>query len=212
MSALTKRHFWNWFQLHQHEYRVLLKQPKKEIKYWLREMNTHLRAYYKFLGFGLSCPDQGIARLTITVHGKAKHFRKVEAFVATAPAIPGWNIQALEGPMPIDFLLDDQIRHLGIHPLECSFSFSGDDEETMVVYHPLCTDDNRRAFLRLAYDAVYNLLGEHSFGLYIEAIGVDNLSRADLAEVHPLEELPLHLPNHSPGLSVDGNGLLVDRH
>lgn len=211
MSKLAKRHFWDWFQRHQHEYRGLLKRPKKEIAYWLRELNAHLRAYYKFYGFSLSCPDQGTATLTISVHGKALHFKKVEAFVATAPVIPGWSIRALDEPMPIGFLLDDQIRQIGIDPRECSFSFSEDGPETVMVYHPLCTDNNRRVLLQLAYAAVYNLLGEHSFGLHIEAVVVNNLSCADASRLHPLEELPLHIASHSSCMVVDGNGLLVNR-
>ncbi len=44
MSKLSKRHFWEWFKRHQHEYLVLDKKPKKEVAYWLRELNAHLRA------------------------------------------------------------------------------------------------------------------------------------------------------------------------
>ncbi|WP_276483767.1 hypothetical protein [Paraflavitalea pollutisoli] len=211
MSKLAKRHFWDWFQRHQHEYRELLKQPKKEVMYRLRELDAHLRAYYKFLGYSLSSPNQGMAKLTITVYGKAKYFKQVEAFVATAPVIPGWSIQALEDAMPADFLLDKQIGQLGIDPLECSFSFKDGDQEIIVVYHPLCTDNNSAAFLQLAFAAVYNLLGERSYGLQIDTVEVDNLSCADLSSLHPLEELPLHIISHSSCMAVDGSGLLMNR-
>ena len=212
MSKLSKRHFWEWFKRHQQEYRVLDKKPKKEMEYWLRELNAHLRAYYKFLGFSLSCPHQGTATLTITVNGKAMHFKRAEAFVVTAPEIPGWSIQAFEEPAPVDFLLDKQMEDAGIDPRECSFSLHGDDLETIMVYHPLCTDDNKRLFLQLAYSAVYNLLGERSFGLHVDFIGVDNLSYADPSLVHPLTALPMHIGRRPSCMVVDGNGSLLDLH
>jgi hypothetical protein len=212
MSKLPKRHFWEWFKRHQQEYLLLDKKPKKEIAYWLRELNAHLRAYHKFFGFSLSCPHHGIARLTITVNGKAIHFKKVEAFVATAPEIPGWNILALEEPMPVDFLLDKQMEDAGIDPHECFFSFSGDDPETIMVYHPLCTDNNKGLFLQLAYSAVYNLLGERSFGLHIRAVEVDNLSCAGPSAVYPLAALPIHIGWSPSCMMVDGNGALLDLH
>lgn len=212
MSKLSKRHFWEWFRRHQQEYLLLDKKPKKEIAYWLRELNAHLRAYYKFFGFSLACPHHGTARLTITVNGKAIHFKKAEAFVATAPEIPGWSIQALEEPMPADFLLDKQMEETGIDLNECYFSLSGDDPETIMVYHPLCTDNNKRPFLQLAYSAVYNLLGERSFAMHIGFIGVDNLSYADPEAVHPLKELPIHIGWRPSAMVVDGNGTLLDMH
>jgi hypothetical protein len=212
MSKLSKRHFWEWFKRHQQEYLVLDKKPKKEMEYWLRELNAHLRAYYKFFGFSLLCPQQGIATLTITVKGKAMHFKRAEAFVATAPQIPGWSIQALEEPVPVGFLLEKQMEEAGIDLRECSFSLHGDDQETIMVYHPLCTDNNRRLFLQLAYSAVYNLLGERSFGLHIGFIGVDNLSYADPDLVHPLAALPMHIGLRASCMVVDGNGTLLDLH
>ena len=212
MSKLPKRHFWDWFKRHHKEYLELNKKPKKEAAYWLHELNAHLRAYFKFFGFSLTLPDNGSARLTITVNGKAMHFKRAEAFVATAPEISGWSIQALEEPMPVDFLLDKQMEDAGIDLRECSFSLHGDDQETIMVYHPLCTDSNKRLFLQLAYSAVYNLLGERSFGLHIGFIGVDNLSCADPDLVHPLATLPMHIGYRPSCLVVDGNGTLLDLH
>lgn len=212
MSKLAKRHFWDWFLRHQHEYRELLHQPQKELNYWLRELNAHLRAYYKFFGFSLSIPDEGTARLTITVYGKAIHFKKVEAFVATAPIIPGWSIVALEEPLAVDALLDDQVRDIGIDPGECHFSFGLGGQETIVVYHPLCADNNRRAFQQLVYTAIYNMLGERSFGKHIDAIRVDNLSCADPSALHPLHKLPMHINRQIPSMSVDHKGRLQVKH
>ena len=210
MNKLSKRHFWEWFRRHQNEYLELHNKTKKEASYWLNELNAHLRAYYKFFGYSLIWSGKGIARLTITVNGKAMHFKKVDAFVATAPEIPGWCIQALEDPMPVDFLLEQQIEETGIHPNEFYFSFAGDDTN-MIVYHPLCTNYNAHAVLDLAYEAVYNLLGERAFGTELGDLEVDNLSCADRDAVHKLSELPTHIAGRRSGMVVDGNGALLDK-
>jgi hypothetical protein len=214
MSKLPKRHFWEWFNRHNKEYLELNKKPKKEAGYWLNELNAHLRAYYKFFGFSLALPDKGVASLTITVNGKAMHFKKVDAFVATAPVIPGWSISALEDPMPVDFMLEKQIEKAGIHPGEFYFSFASDDPEDtdIIVYHPLCTEDKRRLYLQLAYEAVYNLLGERSFGLDIGLIEIENLSCADQDDVHQLTELPTQIGMRSSAMVIDPNGTLLGRH
>lgn len=214
MSKLSKRHFWEWFKRHHQEYLALNKKPKKEVSYWLQELTTHVRAYFKFFGFSLVLPDKGTARLTITVKGKAKHFKKADAFVATAPDIPGWSIHALEDPLPVDFLLEKQLEITGIDPWEFHFSFAGDHPEdtALIMYHPLYTEDNRRIFLEMAYETVYHLLGERSFGTDIGHVEVDNLSCADPENVYRLDELAAHIGWRSSSIRVDHNGTLRGMH
>lgn len=214
MSKLSKRHFWEWFKRHQQEYLTLNKKPKKEIQYWLREMNTHVRAYYKFFGFSLVLPDEGTARLTITVKGREKHFKKADAFVALAPDIPGWSIHSLEDPMPVDLLLEKQLEVEGIDPWDFHFSILGEcAEDTIVImYHPLYTEDRVSLFLETAYETVYHLLGERSFGTDIDRVAVDNLSYADPEEVHALEELATQIGLRSSSMVVDHHGTLIRMH
>jgi hypothetical protein len=214
MSKLPKRHFWEWFKRHNQEYLELNHKSKKEATYWLRELDAHLRAYFKFFGFTITLHNNEAARLTITVNGKAKHFKKTEAFVATAPDIAGWNITALEDPMPVDFLLEKQMEEAGIDPRELYFSFAGYDTEDadIVVYHPLCTKYNEHLLLQLAYTAVYNLLGERSFGMDIGHLEVANLSCVDPEEIHKLEELPIHIGLRQSSIVVDHNGTLLSMH
>lgn len=208
MNRLSKRHFWEWFRRHNQEYIELLNKPKKEATYWMSEMNTHLRAYHKFFGFSLEWGKQ-VCTLTITVDGNAKHFKKVEDLVVKAPQIPGWNMVALEEPCPIDFLLEQQMQETGIDPRELSFSFSSvvPEPAVLIVYHPLCTKGNKHLIYQLAYTAVYNLLGERSFGLNIARLDVDNLSCADPDDVENLEALPDHIGRSS--MIVDSRGSLV---
>lgn len=214
MSKLPKRHFWEWFKRNNQEYLELNKKPKKEAAYWLSELTAHVRIYLRYFGFTLALPDKGPAKLIITVNGKAMYFKKVEAFVAMAPAIPGWEISALEAPMPIDFLLEEQIRKAGIHPGEFLFSFNSDHPEhtDLIVYHPLCTKDNELAFLELAYEAIYNLLGERSFGMDLGHVEMENLSCTDTSTIFQLEELPAHIGNRGSSLIVGQDGTLLNLH
>src|SRR5688572_1772615 len=165
MNRLSKRHFWEWFKRHNHEYIALQNKTKKEIRYWLNELNAHLRAYYKFLGFSLENKDN-TATLTINVEGNATHFKKAEDLVAKAPLIRGWTIKALEDPRPIDFLLEKQMQETCIDPREMYFSFLIDEphHKFLIVYHHLCTPENQNSVYELANAAVYNLLGERSYG------------------------------------------------
>ena len=211
MSKLSKHHFWEWFRRHNQEYLALKNKPKKEAAYLLNELNAHLRAYFKFLSFSLERHNEQTARLTITVNGKAMHFKKVEDLVAKARAIPGWTFVALEVPRPVDFLLQQQVQDTGIDPRELCFSFASDDPHhaVLIVYHPLCTPENEHLVYQLANIAVFNLLGERSFGTHIGWLQVANLSCADPADVQKLEALPACIGRSKSDMVVDSQGSLV---
>jgi hypothetical protein len=211
MSKLSKRHFWEWFKRNNNEYRTLNKRPKKEVRYWLNELNAHLRAYFKFFDYSLEISDKGISALTVTVKGKTTHFEKAEAFVAFAPEIPGWKFNALDAPMPIDYFLEKEIEDLSIHPSEFSFSFEEGDPGSgcIIVYHPLFTEDNKREFLHLAHAAVYNLLGERSFGMDLQYLEIDNLSTAGSRALYKLEELPALMRPEKSSMVISDSGKLI---
>jgi len=211
MSRLSKQHFWEWFKRHHPEYVSLKNKSKKEINYLLNELTAHLRAYFKFFGFSIECVKDKPARLTISVNGQARHFKKAEDLVAKAPKISGWIFVALEDPRPIDFFLEQQMKATGIDPREFYFSFERNDPHNagLVVYHPLCTKENVRVMYCLAYDAVYNLLGERSFGNDISWMEVENLSYTDPAKVEELEKLPAYMALRRSEMVIDGEGNLV---
>jgi hypothetical protein len=212
MSKLSKHHFWEWFRRHNQEYFELKNKPRKEVAYWLNELNAHLRAYFKFFGFSFEWQQEQKAILTITVNGKAMHFKKAEDLVAKAPKISGWTIVALEAPRPIDFLLEQEIQDTGIDPRELRFSFDSDDPRNavLIVYHPLCTPENEHLIYQLANDAIYNLLGERSFGEDISRLEVANLSGADPGEVEELEALSTRIGLRKSAVVVDSQGNLVN--
>jgi len=200
-----------WFNRHHPEYVSLKNKSKKEVNYLLTELNAHLRAYFKFLGFSIECIKDQPARLTISVNVKARHFKKAEDLVAKAPVIPGWTFVTLEDPRPIDFLLEQQMKETGIDPREFYFSFDRNDphNSVLVVFHPLCTEENELVIFCLAHDAVYNLLGERSFGNEISWIEVENLSYANPADVEELEELLAYIALRKSDMVIDGEGNLV---
>lgn len=210
MNRLSKRHFWEWFKRCNKEYLNLNKKPRKEASYWLNELNAHLRAYFKFFGFNMELENNQSATLTITVNGKAVHFAKVDAFVALAPDIPGWTITALQSPMPVDFLLEQQMELTGIAPEELCFSLeSGSTSADIIVYHPLCTQENKHVFSQLVHAAVYNLLGERSYGVDVGRVEVANLSLANPKDLRDLEELPGLLGSGRSSMTVDNKGMLI---
>ena len=210
MSKLSKLHFWQWFKRHHQEYLTLKSKSKKETAYWLNELSAHVHACFRFLGYSIEYQPDGIARLTISVNGKAKHFKKAEDLVAKAPIIPGWSFVALEDPRPITFLLEKQILDTGIDPQD--FYFSADDYDprftSLIIYHPLCTRKNERIFYGIACSAVYNLLGERSFGTEIGWIEVANLSGA-VEDVEPIEALPGCIAMRKSDMVIDDQGQLV---
>jgi hypothetical protein len=210
---LSKRHFWKWFERNNNEYLQLGKKSKKEINYWLNELNAHLRAYFKFFAFTLSSSQDGTnGTLAISVGGNARRFKRVDALVVAAPAIANWKILALDEPMPIDFLLEEQYGDTGIDPHEFRFALEETDNlPRVVVYHPLYTQERQWIFEQVAEAAVYNLLGERSFGLDIGYMDADNLSCApEDAELVKPEELSVYLGSRKSSWIVDASGRIGD--
>jgi len=210
MGRFTKRHFWEWFRKNNGEYLDLNNKGKKETAYWINEFHAHLRAYCRSISFNLTVYEKNTAALTITALGRATRFKTIDALVALAPEVPGWTITALEPPMPAAYGLEEQLIAAGIEVSELYFSFYRNirGETGIVVYHPLCTEENRAAFLHLAQGVVYNLLGERSFGLDIPFLKVANLSHAGDADIKKLEELPAGLDQRLSPLVVNGAGIL----
>jgi hypothetical protein len=209
MSRLSKHHFWEWFRRHNHEYLSLHTKTKKEITYWLNELNAHLRAYNKFLGYSLHWQPGGEGSLTITVYGKARHFKKVDDLVALAPVIGNWRIHALEDPQPIDSL--PEVMESGMNPTAFYFSLAGDDRQpgVLILYHPLFTPENEERLYQLAHTLVYYLLGERTFGTEIHSLVLDNLSTADPAEISRLEHLADYMGLRSSAMVIDSQGRLL---
>jgi hypothetical protein len=211
---LSKKHFWQWFMRSNKEYLGLQNKSKKELKYCMNEMTTHLRAYFKFLHFSILVSNDGATGvLTISVSGKAQYFKYVDKIVGAAPEIPGWNIHALEAPKPIDSFWEQELGHTGIDPHELWCTVPDREHRPRIaVYHMMYTEANNWHYTQAAEMAIYNVLGERSFGLDIGRITVANFSSApEDAELIKLEELPAYMPHSQSGLVVDALGQMWER-
>lgn len=207
-NRLSKQHFWEWFKRHNKEYLQLHKKSKKEDNYLTNELKAHLRAHGRYMKFSLVWEIEGNAGiLTITSVGKSRFFDRIEEFVAKAPEIPNWTIQALEPPTKADFLIEERFGYTGIDVAELRFVKGEEDNNIFVVYHPLYTQKEDKKFTEIATAVTYNVLGERLFGLNFDCVEVDNLSRVPKkSQLLCLEELPALLDNGYSSLMVDGEG------
>lgn len=208
MSKLSKQHFWEWFKRHNEEYLQLYKKTKKEYKYWTNEMNAHLRAHGRYMNFSIQWEmGKNAAILTITSLGKSRFFERIEEFVAKAPQIPNWEIQALEPPQEVDFLIEERFGDTGIDVDELRFVKGDEDSNIFVVYHPLYIGEEEDIFTQVATAATYNVLGERLYGLNFNCVEVENLSRVPKkSQLLRLEELPALLDGYYSPFIVDAEG------
>jgi len=214
MSRLSKKqHFWEWFKRNSKEFIALENKPKKDTLYWFNELEVHVHALSKFLHPIIAySKKEGSANLTITANGKPMHFKKAEDLIAKAPAIPGWTVTALEEVQPIDYMLEQEMQKSGIDPREMFFSLDNEDPDNAIltVYHPLFTAKNENLIYKIANGAVYNLLGERSYGNDIAKLYVENLSDAlDNADIQKLEILPSVIGKRNSGMIVNSDGNLL---
>ena len=216
--TLAKSHFWNWFQRNSAEYLQLRKKNKKEFTYWINEMTAHLRAYFKYIHFELGWDnEEKKGKLIITADGRSNYFKRVDDLVAKAPAIPNWDIIALQPPRPIDFLVEEEYGDTGIDPHRLWFSFydfeDEDDRPDLIVYSELYNEDTTKEFEAAVNSIVVNLLGERSAAIDIGSINVWNLSDAPGdATLHKMEELPYYLGRRKSSLEIDASGQIKEKH
>lgn len=212
MATLSKRHFWEWFERHQQDFLHLPTKSNKEVNYWKNELNAHLRAYYKFLLYCIDWPTENNGRLVISVNGNTRRFKKAERLISMAPEIAGWTFIALDPPRDMEFSLEKEMQELLVDPHEFQFRIekNSDSRFSLYIFHPLCTTDNVHEFHYLADRAVYNLLGERTYGLSVVKIETDNLSNAETNDLLALEELPQHITQNNSGFIVDSQGNLIN--
>lgn len=212
-NKLSKQHFWEWFSRHHQEYAQFYKKTKKENKYLMNELTAHLRSHGRYMNFALECEvEKNSSTLTITSGGKSRFFERIEAFVAKAPELPDWKIQALEPPQAMDFLIEERFGYTGIDVSDLRFVKGEEESSLLVVYHPLYTEEKDVNFTQIATAATYNVLGERLFGLNIDRVEVDNLSRAPKkGKLLRLEELPALLEKGYSSLVVDNFGNIKEK-
>jgi hypothetical protein len=91
--------FWRWFELHRNELDVLVDSASP---LWDKVL-VSLHRIHKSLWFELSRRDGSDREFIITAEGQIDVFPVVEALVAQAPTLAGWQFLALKPPMGFDF-------------------------------------------------------------------------------------------------------------
>jgi hypothetical protein len=92
--------FWRWLQAHRADLDVL---TDSDASFWDLAL-TELKRLDKHLWFELSKPDGGNREFIVTAEGHTEIFSLVDALVAHAPLISGWDFIALKPPMGFDFV------------------------------------------------------------------------------------------------------------
>ena len=208
-------HFWKWFEQHAESYHGFHTRPEKEINYMLDELNTHLRAYCKYLEAAVGIyHTTGIGILVITANGRERYFDKADKLVAKAPALEGWEIQSLNPPGPPDLMLDVYFPNTSMDPARLWFYPVSDKpccKKDIIVYSELYTADNKDYKFECAVRMIIsNILGERAAALHIGAIYLSNLSEASCKEeLMRLEDLPAFVNDPLSGcFEVDERGQL----
>lgn len=95
--------FWRWVAEHEAELRAVIAEPTGEepvLEALLEALHAVDPNLYYLLG-----GDETGHELIITAEGELKAFPAVQALVAAAPALPGWQFIAFKPPMGCDFVL-----------------------------------------------------------------------------------------------------------
>lgn len=206
------RHFWTWF-LHNSD--TLLrahKSTKKEEEYWLREIDTHLRAYTKKLAFSILWNDNGASRFVITASANPRYFNMAEKLAAKAPSLPGWEIIGL---YPVNLMPQKLLEHIageaGLDFHKCWFTLPGErtsgGRAILNVYAEVYTDITAQ-MCNVISCILNNLLGERTRGIEIDYAVVDSIFNRSAAEkkkeLIPLQELPSYI------ISRDLSTIIID--
>jgi hypothetical protein len=99
-SSKSIDNFWRWFAAHKNDFDVLVESSDP---FW-DEALRHLQQLDSRLWFELSQPDGNDREFIFTAEGHKDAFPLVDAIIAHAPNISGWQFFALKPPMGFDFV------------------------------------------------------------------------------------------------------------
>lgn len=199
MAFSARKHFWIWFQRNSDIFRQVSKLDKKSLKYWVDELDAHLKACGRNIYAAIFTPGDGSnPQLIITAGGNPIYFGAVEKLASKAPIIPGWDIFGSHPPRAIDFRIQERYKDTGIDPHKLWFiPCLEDDHERpgITVYAERYLPVDKR--FETAVEAVLtNLLGERSSGLdldWVEVKRLPELSTDERSELIRLQDLPAYL-------------------
>jgi hypothetical protein len=162
--------FWNWFRNHRAEFDSLV---NPDTPFWDVAVNE-LKRINRLLWIELSHPDGGTRDFIITVEGHCEAFPIVEAIIARAPQIEGWNFIALKPPMGFDFTTN--YEGITFHPSAMWFRILGNSYQpqglALQIGLPNLTTANRRQAQNAMLIILDTALGERAAATLLHAIDV----------------------------------------
>lgn len=179
MKFSKPKQFWEWFKRNSENYMQLDERTKAESTYYIREMDMHLMAFGKGIcaelryTVGTASPN---GMFIFTAYGRSRRFRAIEQLVAKAPLLPGWIFVGLHPPVAVDHGFASDFPNLDIDPLNIWFELPKDHNGRyyLTAYIEMYKPPSRE-LEEAVYAAVYNVLGEKTFGLGVRHIEVENL-------------------------------------
>ncbi len=98
------RAFWKWFGAHAAKFKIVLERNENVEDELFNPLSTAFQAFKADIFFLLGHRNNETAELIITADGNVKNFYLIDAIVAEAPTISGWQITAHKKPLDLDAL------------------------------------------------------------------------------------------------------------
>ena len=184
----TDAGFWPWFESRHSEFADLFsyetgaaaqKNPElqKKIENAVGEVGDKLREvnseFSPFFGF-----SDGTNQMFLTVNGQAEHFEAVDAFIASAPEIDGWEFIALKQPLKLgaDTEVQSGTAKLKVGDWRYAKTQNRDDLFDLAIYVPNKVSDDPEGFTRLFKQLTRDFLGERFASTVLGEISVRELN------------------------------------
>jgi hypothetical protein len=177
MSSSAQQ-FWDWFSSNNKAYLFLNEVDEKVKEQLLDDLLMQLHQYCSQLYFEIGGHAEGDQELIITAEGNTSYFEQVEALIAAAPKIEGWNFIAFIQPAGADLEIDYeevvlQTGDLWFHPLAHPENPASIGIKVCLKNYELVKDNQ---WLQAAvYKALDAVLGEKSLALDITYVEIGQL-------------------------------------
>jgi hypothetical protein len=136
-SDSARDRFWQWFRANGDRLRELMYGPDESAREGaaaeLREAAAEVRPGV-VLEIGHS-PTEGPRQLIVSADGRPERVDPVKEFVASAPALPGWEVVAFRPRMPIGEHLEIALGGETVGPADIWFRVTPDDDGLQLLLH-----------------------------------------------------------------------------
>lgn len=186
--------FWSWFATQEKKFAEAVRSRSTVEPQFLNPCGKQLARLRDGILLLVGMKD-GDVDLIFTADGAVKNFALVEELVAAAPAIPGWQFQALKPALPIEQFgikmggIDFDRNTLQFHAVEHP---RYPDLIDLRIVHSAFGKHEENAVVNGCFIFLENYLGESRFATAIDNVEVVGPSQAT-APLNPMEKLPSYL-------------------